>query len=79
MATESQKGMVQTVLGTIQPSELGPTMTHEHLLINFAVMFDPPPEATTQRLAHEPVSLENLGWILLRFSIGSQRKRWRSC
>ena len=56
MATESQKGMVQTVLGTIQPSELGPTMTHEHLLINFGVMFNPPPEATTQRLAHEPVS-----------------------
>ncbi len=63
MATESQKGMVQTVLGTIQPGELGPTMTHEHLLINFGVMFNPPPEATTQRLAHEPVTLENLGWI----------------
>ena len=63
MVLESQKGMVQTVLGTIQPSELGPTMTHEHLLINFGVMFNPPSEATTQRLAHEPVTLENLGWI----------------
>ena len=63
MTMESKKGTVQTVLGPINPVDLGPTMTHEHLLINFAVMFDPPPEATTQRLAHEPVSLENLGWI----------------
>ena len=65
MTDPNQKGKIQTVLGTIEPNELGPTMTHEHLLIDFEVMFNPPPEATTQQMAHAPVSLENLGWIRL--------------
>ena len=63
MTNPAQKGKIQTVLGTIEPDELGRTMTHEHLLIDFEVMFNPPPEATTQQMAHAAVSLENLGWI----------------
>ena len=35
MSGDQQKGKVQTVLGTINPSDLGPVMTHEHLIINF--------------------------------------------
>lgn len=59
----SQSGMVQTVLGLVKPEDLGPTMTHEHLLIDFSVMFNPPPEASVQTKAHEPLSLQNIGWV----------------
>ena len=63
MADNRLKGMVQTVLGPVSPSELGPTMTHEHLLIDFLCMFNPPPEATARARAYEPITLENLGWV----------------
>ena len=63
MADNSLKGMVQTVLGPVSPAELGPTMTHEHLLIDFLCMFNPPPEATARARAEEPITLENLGWV----------------
>ncbi len=63
MADNRPKGLVQTVLGPVSPSELGPTMTHEHLLIDFLCMFNPPPEATARARAYEPITLENLGWI----------------
>ena len=63
MSKQDQKGKIQTVLGLIDPQDLGLTMTHEHLLIDFSVMFNPTPDVTTQRMAHAPVSMENLGWI----------------
>ena len=63
MSQIDQKGKIQTVLGLIDPKDLGLTMTHEHLLIDFSVMFNPTPDVTTQRMAHTPVSMENLGWI----------------
>ena len=39
-------------------------MTHEHLLINFSSMLNPAPNATAQKLANEPLSMANLGWIM---------------
>ena len=63
MTKVDQEGKIQTVLGLIDPKDLGLTMTHEHLLIDFSVMFNPTPDVTTQRMAHAPVSMENLGWI----------------
>ena len=63
MADNRLQGLVQTVLGPVSPSELGPTMTHEHLLIDFLCMFNPPPEATALARAQEPITLENLGWV----------------
>ena len=63
MADNRLKGMVQTVLGPVSPAELGPTMTHEHLLIDFLCMFNPPPEASALARAYEPITLENLGWV----------------
>ena len=63
MSKKDQKGKIKTVLGLIDPQDLGLTMTHEHLLIDFSVMFNPTPDVTTQRMAHAPVSMENLGWI----------------
>ena len=56
-------GLVQTVLGPVAPGALGPTTTHEHLLIDFSFMFRPPADAADASLADEPITLENLGWI----------------
>ena len=63
MTNREQTGMAQTVLGLIRPEELGPTTTHEHLLIDFKVMYHPPAEATDLHKSLQPVSLENLAWV----------------
>ena len=63
MTDNKLAGFVQTVLGTVSPETLGPTMTHEHLLINFMCTFEPPQEASQAFRAYEPITLENLGWI----------------
>ena len=57
------KGKVRTVLGDIEPAEVGMTSMHEHLFIDFTVVFQPPEEATAKARAYEPVSLSNLGRI----------------
>ena len=57
------KGMVRTVLGDIEPAEVGMTSMHEHLFIDFTVVFQPPVEATAKARAYEPVSLSNLGRV----------------
>jgi phosphotriesterase-related protein len=56
-------GKAQTVLGPIDTDELGITLAHEHILIDFLVFFEEPEESTERRLAHEPVTIENLWWI----------------
>ena len=63
MASSEQKGKVQTVLGPVDPGDLGPPTTHEHLLIDFTVLFTPPAEATERGKAFAPVTLENLAWV----------------
>ena len=63
MADSGLTGLVQTVLGPVPPDNLGPTMTHEHLLIDFACMFNPPAEASQRSHAFEPLTLDNLGWV----------------
>ena len=62
LATIDLKGKVHTVLGPVAPQDLGPTTTHEHLLIDFLCMFHRPAEASEIHRAYEPVRLENLGW-----------------
>ena len=63
MSSSAVKGKVQTVLGPVEPSELGPTTTHEHLIIDFRFMFREPEGAEAQRLAREEITLGNRGWI----------------
>ena len=63
MPNTDMSGLAQTVLGPARPDELGPTTTHEHLLIDFRVMFDPPTEASEIFRAYQPVTMENLGWV----------------
>jgi len=61
-------GRVQTVLGAIGPDAMGITLPHEHLLIDFEVMFSEPAAAPDKRRAAEPVSLANLGWVRQNFN-----------
>ena len=63
MSSSAIKGKVQTVLGPVEPSVLGPTTTHEHLIIDFSFMFREPEGADAQRLAREEITLKNRGWI----------------
>lgn len=63
MAKSELSGLVQTVLGTVDPATLGMTTTHEHIFIDFVCMYTPPTEASVKHLGEEPVSMENLGWV----------------
>ena len=65
--TKSQ-GRVQTVLGAITTEQMGITLPHEHLLIDFKVMFSEPAAASDKGRAWEPVSLANLGWVRQNFN-----------
>jgi len=62
--TERLAGKIQTVLGPIEPGELGFTLTHEHILVDLSVRFKLPDESMTARImANKKVSLEMLGWL----------------
>jgi len=50
-------GKVQTVLGLVEPDELGFTQPHEHLLIIVI------PEAMRDHYVGEPITLENVGYL----------------
>ena len=56
-------GKVQTVLGPVEPDSLGPTTTHEHLLIDFRVMYREPAVPPAEDMAHQEITLQNRGWI----------------
>ena len=62
MPAIEMQGLVQTVLGPIEPSELGATTTHEHLHIDFSFMYRPPQDSVND-LSDAPITLENRGWI----------------
>jgi phosphotriesterase-related protein len=66
--TQATAGKVQTVLGTIAPETMGITLPHEHLLIDFSVMFAEPAAASDKGRAAEPVGLANLGWVRQNFN-----------
>jgi phosphotriesterase-related protein len=61
-------GQAQTVLGPIAGEAMGITLPHEHLLIDFEVMFREPANGAERGLARQPVSLANLGWVRHNFS-----------
>ena len=54
---------VKTVLGEVNPSELGRTLTHEHLSMRFDVAYTPAPETEDLSCETMPFTLENTGWI----------------
>ncbi len=53
----ARAGKVQTVLGLIDPSELGFTQTHEHVLCALI------PQPIRREYAGEPITLENVGYL----------------
>ena len=61
-------GKAQTVLGAVDGDAMGITLPHEHLLIDFKVMFKEPDAAADKGRALAPVSMANLGWIRQNFS-----------
>jgi len=66
MSNSKYTGKVQTVLGLIEPEDLGITLPHEHLLIDGTVSgiyFIEPSTQSDRLLAHQPVCLENLSWV----------------
>ena len=66
--TSTLAGQVQTVLGAVAPDAIGVALPHEHLLIDFTVMFAEPAAAGDKGRAWAPVSLENLGWVRQNFN-----------
>src|SRR4030095_8001880 len=61
-------GKAQTVLGPVDGNAMGITLPHEHLLIDFAVMFKEPAAAADNARALTPVSMANLGGVGQNFS-----------
>jgi phosphotriesterase-related protein len=61
-------GKALTVLGPVDAETMGVTLPHEHLLIDFAVMFREPSSASEKGLAYQPVSLSNVGWVRQHFN-----------
>ena len=60
----TRKGKIQTVKGVIDPKDLGMTMTHEHVFIEFpSTMNIPPEESHKKQVYNEPISLKNRGLI----------------
>lgn len=51
---------VETVTGTISPDELGITLPHEHLLVDFRFLAQEPEEASEKWIVDAPISIENL-------------------
>jgi len=64
----AEVGEVQTVLGPIASEAMGIALPHEHLLIDFKVMFAEPEAASDKGRAWEPVALANLGWVRQHFN-----------
>ena len=53
-------GKIQTVLGPIDPTELGITMAHEHLVVDVECNFIMPEEATAKSMIDVKVSKDNI-------------------
>jgi phosphotriesterase-related protein len=68
MNKDELPGKVQTVLGLISPEDLGLTLPHEHILVYVKSWFKEPTASSDKLLAHQPLSLENIGWVRYHYS-----------
>lgn len=55
-------GKVQTVLGLVNPEQLGRTMTHEHLTMTFDCCYFPPPPGD-EAVAENPFHMQHMYWL----------------
>ncbi|XP_070555687.1 N-acetyltaurine hydrolase-like [Ptychodera flava] len=58
-----RSGKIQTVCGLMDPSDLGITMTHEHLHMTFNVSYVPAEREADMEKTHIPLKLDTIGWI----------------
>ena len=65
--TSGPTGQVQTVLGPVEPSTLGVTHTHEHLLCDQACYFAPPEEASERTWIDAAFTMDRRGATLSKF------------
>lgn len=56
-------GKALTVLGLISVDELGVTLCHEHCLSDEICLFDAPEDPIAERIAYEPLSFKNVGYV----------------
>ncbi len=63
MPRRENRGMIQTVLGPVSRSDLGPTTMHEHVYADFSGMLRPAQDSPSPELAEAPIRLGHLGWI----------------
>lgn len=56
-------GTVMTVLGPIVPERVGPTLMHEHILVDLTPMVPEPMEPEARRLFELPLTMSNLAEI----------------
>ncbi len=63
MKHEARKGKIQTVLGLIEPSQLGITLAHEHLMSDGTGWFVEPEDSFERAMAYKPVTVDILWWL----------------
>ena len=71
MAKAKVSGKIQTVLGLIEPDELGITLPHEHLIVDGSCWYIEPASASEKAMTLKPVSIDILWW--LRYHLSSNR------
>lgn len=67
MAKSKLSGRIQTVLGTIEPDELGITLAHEHLIADGSCWYIEPASASEKAMTLKPVSIDILWWLRYHF------------
>jgi len=67
MNAEQLKGKVQTVLGMIEPEDVGITSNHEHILFDMSDQWLEPATASERGLAYGKITMENLGIVRARY------------
>ena len=75
MASNEISGKVLTVLGPIEPEELGVTITHEHLLLDITCNVMEADEASKRGLRHAPVTMDKRAHTddLMAYSLDNRR------
>ena len=75
MTSNDLSGRVQTVLGPVDPGQLGRTLTHEHILFDGSWVRTWFPSASDQAFFEKPVSQEMLGRIRHRLKANRDNGR----
>ena len=68
---DSNKGKVMTVTGLIDPSDVGNTSTHDHVIIDFNAILTEPMNKEEIYLMDQKIDINNLGWV--RFNWASSK------